>query len=499
MKALLRLRSISLASFTTLALMGCVSDGDDSNQQVAGGGVTGTGVSYGTVTGFGSVFVNGVKYSTDAASITLDDNPGIESDLRVGMVVKVEGSINDDGATGVAKTISYNDILEGVVNAQPDISTNTFIAMGQTVKFNNLTVFEDKTVFPASIGTFVASTGDILVGNVVEVSGWVDGGGVVNASRIERKSHAFVENGINELEIKGKVFGLDELNKSFMIGSLRIDYSAAISMPGVLTNGSLVEVKSRKSLVAGPTMIALQVEREAQPLEGLVSGWVEVEGYVTAQISSSDFTVLGVRVTASDSTSYENGLASDIVLGAKLEIKGVMNSDGILNARHISFKLPNNVKIEAEVESVDPAAKIVTLLGIKVGVNSSSQLEDDSKHDVQSFSLDDLRAGDFVEIRAFMRAGNVIASRLERDDSDDEVILQGPITEKEGDNSSLTILGVKINTSSVYGTSYYLLGGAGTSQGIFYRQLIENSSVVKAKGDLDVNGEIGAEEVKIEN
>ena len=48
--------------------------------------------STGAISGFGSVIVNGVHWSDDASvEITLDDDKGIKDDLRVGMVVEIEG------------------------------------------------------------------------------------------------------------------------------------------------------------------------------------------------------------------------------------------------------------------------------------------------------------------------------------------------------------------------------------------------------------------------
>ena len=69
------------------------------------GGIGGTGVAYGAITAFGSVWVNGVEYSTSNTTFKTDDNPnggGSQNDLRIGMVVQVDGSIS--GAT--ASTIS---------------------------------------------------------------------------------------------------------------------------------------------------------------------------------------------------------------------------------------------------------------------------------------------------------------------------------------------------------------------------------------------------------
>ncbi|HRE15372.1 MAG TPA: DUF5666 domain-containing protein, partial [Usitatibacteraceae bacterium] len=71
---------------------------------IGGGGVTGTGyVAWGRVADFGSVFVNGIEFFTTAADIRIDGAGGqAESRLRVGMAVRVDGTLDADGRTGQA-------------------------------------------------------------------------------------------------------------------------------------------------------------------------------------------------------------------------------------------------------------------------------------------------------------------------------------------------------------------------------------------------------------
>src|SRR5712692_10195739 len=79
-----------------------------------GGGTGSSGVTstFGTITAFGSVFVNGVEFSTSGATIVLDDNPATESNLRVGMVVTVSGPRSGSGS---ATRIEVDDAVKGFV------------------------------------------------------------------------------------------------------------------------------------------------------------------------------------------------------------------------------------------------------------------------------------------------------------------------------------------------------------------------------------------------
>ncbi|HET7764107.1 MAG TPA: DUF5666 domain-containing protein, partial [Burkholderiales bacterium] len=99
-----------------------------------GGGTGGTGMtnnptpttSIGTITNFGSVFVNGVEFNTSGTTILLDDHPAAQSDLRVGMVVTVSGSRS--GSSGSAARIDVDGAVRGFVEAKPD--ANHWTVMG---------------------------------------------------------------------------------------------------------------------------------------------------------------------------------------------------------------------------------------------------------------------------------------------------------------------------------------------------------------------------------
>ena len=104
-------------------------------------GIGGSGyISSGSVTGFGSVFVNGVEFKTNSAIFDVEDNiDATQADLRVGMVVQVEGTINSDGVTGTATGIQYSDDIEGPISNDPALNENadgtekTLTILGKTV------------------------------------------------------------------------------------------------------------------------------------------------------------------------------------------------------------------------------------------------------------------------------------------------------------------------------------------------------------------------------
>src|SRR5256884_4551270 len=109
------------------------------------GGIQGSGspvVAYGPIAGFGSIFVNGVEYATSNAQIRIDDQPGTESQLLVGQVVTVVGSVNSDGTTGTATQVTSSGDVAGTIK-QIDTVGGTFVVLGQNFRVSRSTLFDD--------------------------------------------------------------------------------------------------------------------------------------------------------------------------------------------------------------------------------------------------------------------------------------------------------------------------------------------------------------------
>ena len=154
---------------TALVLTGCGGSGSDSSTDL----VASTS-SRGLITGFGSVYVNGVKYETDDAEFDVDDDKkSNQSALRVGQFVTVTGSIDDGGKTGHASHISYENELQGPIkNKIPDPTdltgeTGTMEVLGRLVTVDADTKIDDGL-------TFV----DLADNNFVEISGFTTDTGI---------------------------------------------------------------------------------------------------------------------------------------------------------------------------------------------------------------------------------------------------------------------------------------------------------------------------------
>lgn len=462
-----------IAIVLAMAFSGCGGGG--------GPAPTGTpGVSKGVITGLGSIIVNGVKFNVSGATIRMDDNPGIENDLKVGMVVAVKGTIDDASRTGTATRVEFADNLEGPVTSI-DLAANTLAVLGQTVKVLPATVFEDTTGIAA-----------LTVNNIVEVSGFPDAAGAIQATRIELKLAAPAA--ATPIEVKGTVASLDTAARTFMIGALTVSYGSAAlrDFPaGGIANGQFVEVKSVFGQLAGSTLTAVTVELEPG-IEAAENERVEVEGIVmnfVAGATTSTFTVNGVNVSAA------NSLLAGVVNGVEVEVKGNF-VNGVLVATQVKLEEEDIIKIEGDVTAVDAAAGTVTVLGIPVTVTADTELKDGSSAHVRVFGLANVVVGDHLEIVGFLDAdGRVVASKLERRDPNVQKIVQGPVSAASQANNTLIVLGVTVNTA---GAQFEDMNDATTTAAAFFGATIPNKTVVKAKGTVFASNILTATEVEIE-
>ena len=77
------------------------------------------------------------------------------------------------------------------------------------------------------------------------------------------------------------------------------------------------------------------------------------------------------------------------------------------------------IRIAALVDSADGSTGIVTVLGIDVRVDAGTRIED-KWLDVEPFTVGDITAGNYVEVRGMDTGAEVVATLIEREDGDDD-------------------------------------------------------------------------------
>jgi hypothetical protein len=453
MNRILKQSVLSVAIIGIIGMAGCGGGGSSGG----GGGAGSSQLTSGAITGFGSVFVDGVEFETDGGTTYSlddgDDGPESEDELEVGMVVMVTGTVNPDGVTGIANHIEYDDALEGIVlsEAIDDVDgTGTLNVMGQTVMVDALTLFESDVAA-------ISRMGDIAADNVVEVSGYASGDGTIYATRVEVElaSHAG-----EEIEVKG--FMEDLTATTFRIGSLTVDFSSAVlkDIPGdALAAGLYVEVKSTQGFNGLDQLVASKVELEDGGDRGFAGDdgdEVELNGTVTRVTppdgTPTEFEVGGRRVLIAGATEIEHGSADDIVVGVHLEIEGVLDDSGALLADEIELGQDSNIEMKGRLEGVSGtgAEGTVTLFGQPVEVNTNTIMIDEQDEGglipEHFFSLEDLVEGmDYLEIAVHRDpdTGNLVADKLERDEDEETGQIEGPV-EGIPDVDHLIIAGVSV-------------------------------------------------------
>jgi hypothetical protein len=285
----------------------------------------------GTITGFGSVIIDGKKYDDSATSVSIGNDPkvpeaGSLTDLKLGM--HVEGMITDGKLISAVVQAALSGAVSGV-----DAAAGTLVVMGQTVKV--VSTGATPTVFDG-----VSDLSGLLAGDVVEVHGTLDANRVVNATRIERKPRSDAS---KPVRLSGVIASLDTTAKTFKLNDMTVDYGVASLLPAgvALANGQVFTAIADLAPAAGiyrPKTISI-----AKPGEGSA---FELSGRVMAFASLADFTVSGIRVDGSGAT-LESGAASDLALGVVVAASGTV-TDGVLKAKSLRV-LKTSVDVAASL------------------------------------------------------------------------------------------------------------------------------------------------------
>jgi hypothetical protein len=477
-------------SFILSFAAGCGGGGGGSDTPVVNppppppvGGIGRTGIAMGPISTFGSVVVNGVRYDTSSASFSVNGVSGSQDDLRVGQVITVSGTIDDNGVDGNADEVNFDDNVKGPVQSI-DLGTSQVVVLGQTVMISPETSFDD-SISPASID-------GLSVDDIVEISGLVDASGRITATRIELKPVG------TEFEVLGIVSAHNVANFEFNINNLVVDYSGATLdnfSGGQINDDDFVEAKGL-TLNGNGQLIATRVELK-NGLPGVADGvHIEIQGFITRFASATDFDVTGLPVTTTANTVYEGGDAADLGLNIKVEVEGDVDANGVLVATKVDIRRAKAVRATANVDSVNAGANSLVLLGITVSVDALTRLEDKSSADVRPLTLADINAGDYIEVRGGelpAGSGAILATILEREDADPDTILQGFV--ETITDPSFAILGVTIQTGA--GTIFRGVNDSVISSTDFFNQLAPNS-LVKAKGSEISDMVISADEVEFE-
>ena len=374
------LRRIGCGLAAALTLASCGGGGGGGLASTGGGvGSGGTGISYGTVTGFGSIVLDGQPYSSATPTYFEDGVQGSGTQQPATAVELGDRLSVLTDANGNPTTVVIEPELIGTV-ANVNTAAGSFTVDGVNVTVNSGSA-SGPTTYYAGLGGLAG----LAVGTQVEVHGafGLDSGGqpYVHATLVRQ-----LPSTNQAVRVTGLVSQLGA--SSFVVDGITVNYSASTQLApsGIaLADGQLVNVWSAapiasNALAAGAIRIRTLLGQSGQarigglvanlqgssfsvsgiPVDGSavaasvaalhagdyvvvqgsidaasgsvraasISGYarsIELKGTITGYVDSSNFLVRGVPVDASAAT-FTTGSASSLGNGVYVDVVGTIAS-----------------------------------------------------------------------------------------------------------------------------------------------------------------------------
>jgi len=312
--------------------------------------------------------------------ITLDGRPSTTAEVKPGRMVAVHGTRllplvppPDSVETGKVR-IDLQRTVVGLVEAiDPDL--RQLKVLGQRVLIDSATIISGTDPYAPLVG-------DLVVGDLVTVSGYFTQGGVILATRVEPKTDT------GPYVLRGLLRDLSD--GRLAIGDVEIDFAAATreNFPGgAPASGDPVLVFA--SVLPTNGVLAADLVRYTR------EAWVDsltddsrvggVAGFVTGD-SAGSLEVAGLVLGASANVE----IGSFVVAGFE---------DSFVHAR-ASISGPRSIGLVGPIETIDPATGAFQVLGFRVHASPATQIRADSDFTLSGPRLEfgDLGAGDWVTV-----------------------------------------------------------------------------------------------------
>lgn len=288
---------------------------DGSGVGSGGTGVTADAAGIGAADGLGSIILNGLRYDTATATITVED----ATELQIGMSARVAGKVDPDFTRGIATQVVSAAELRGAVS-RIDVGAGSFVVMGISVSIDAATVWAD--------ANGLASVAD---GSLIQVWGLPGAPGTLRATRVQ------IAPTLTAPLVTGAIENLDATNQTFTLGQLTVSYGGA-SFTGIdassLANGVIVRARGTAAPV-GSAFTATKVQGwYAIPVSDGIA--VQLAGVITDFASRGAFEVLGTPVDATNA-QITGGPVGSLGNGVKVEVDGFM-SGGVLVVKKLRIR-----------------------------------------------------------------------------------------------------------------------------------------------------------------
>lgn len=378
------------------AALGLLGAGCGGGVGSGGTGTADAGVAQGTVSGFGSVIVDGLRFDDRQVVALHEVEPGVDeaAEVRLGDHVEL-----DYGAGGVAVRLRVDATLAGSVASVS--APGRFTVLGQYVVVNTSAVNGPVTQLA---GGYLAAA-DILAGDAVEVHGLLvtqGGQSMIQATRIEKLAAL-----PKYLRVTGVVAAL--AGTDFSIAGLRVHAGTATVLPAgrTLADGQLVAVLAQPTGASADASGAPQLQADQVRIKEF--GGDGVEASVGGQIAALDTVAASFRLGALK-VFYAGATLSPPTLALAdrqyVRVRGRLRADGALQASSISLRDGRNEaesELKGNILGYDAATQRFQVRGVEV---------DASRAQIEDCPGGALAEGLFVEVEGALNATMLVAREV---------------------------------------------------------------------------------------
>lgn len=454
----------ALAAAIAMTLVACGGGSSDTSAPAAPADpATASALYAGPIAGFGSVIVNGVRFSSVGAELVDDDAQTLSlAQLKLGMTLRITGDTDENTLQGTATRLELVHGDRGQVTAL-DLNAGTLTVLGQLVVTNAATVYQGASGLAA-----------LTVGQPVEVYGALQADGSLLATLVEVKTT------LTSINLNGRMQSVTAT--TFQVGSLTVDYSAA-QMSGVPGEGKQVKVKA----ATGPTNNVLNASSVQIFDSGSIYGAnvaantrLKIKGVADAAPVNGSLTLSGTPVDVSAAVIKGGGA---IVAGQFIEVKGNWNGS-LLQATEVEVEGYRESQIGGRNELYGSVSSISGNIAVVNGVTV-----DLSNAVFSRGSAAQMTVGSYVEIKGNMAGNTLQASKVELKTGS---AATGTSIEQYGQISGfVSSANFQLNGLQVDASRARFEHGSANS--------LANGSYVEIKGSLNESGVFVATKVEIKN
>jgi hypothetical protein len=404
-------RAAWAATVVGLTLATLVACGGGSVGTNGTGGPVLLGLSVGTVSGLGSVIVDGTRHDDSAASVEIrrEGAQAEVGDARLGHRVSLEFGADTAGT----QVLQRLELLPSVVGRVSERTADTLGVLGQTVMANSDPARAPVTVFEAPL----TSLADVRLGDAVEVHAIAQrtGSGVRDvrlvATRIAPRST------LGGVRVSGTVAELGTTPTGiarFALGALKVELPSggALLPQGVaLADGRAVTVFATEAAYDAATLtLGASTVQSMAVGDPATAGTLQRAGLVGAWAGTS-FELDGVvlRVTADTQVLPAGRAVAD---GAHVQATAVLDSGGRWRATRIEHlgatagSSSATAELRGTLDDWAAATRTFTLRDTAVTLTATAQV---NLSDCPATALTD---GLYVEVKGLATAQGLSASEL---------------------------------------------------------------------------------------